>query len=83
MEQNNNYSITINDLIDRPIIRNEFNEEWMNKMTDEELTQFDKESYQICLEDGTPEKYPDINAACLSKHIDRSILYNILKESKK
>ena len=83
MEQNNNYSITINDLIDRPIIRNEFNEEWMNKMTDEELTQFDKESYQICLEDGTPEKYPDINAACLSKHIDRAILYNILKESKK
>ena len=80
---NNNYSTTIQELLQRPIIRNEFNEEWMNKMTDEELTQFDKESYQICLEDGTPEKYPDINAACLSKHIDRDILYNILKESKK
>jgi hypothetical protein len=28
-------------------------------------------------EDGTPEKYPDINAACLSKHIDRCILYEL------
>ena len=71
---NNNYSTTIQELLQRPIIRNEFNEE---------LTKFDEESYQICLEDRTPEKYPDINAACLSKHIDRDILYNILKESKK
>jgi hypothetical protein len=74
------YSITIQDLLERPIIRNDFEEEWMNKMTDEELSQFDKESYQLCLEEGTPEKYPDINAACLSKHIDRSILYKIIKE---
>ena len=76
------YSITIQELLQRPIIRNDFDEEWMNKMTDEELSQFDKESYQFCLENGTPEKYPDINAACLSKHIDRTILYKILKESK-
>lgn len=74
------YSITIQDLLERPIIRNDFEEEWMNKMTDEELSQFDKESYQLCLEEGTPEKYPDVNAACLSKHIDRSILYKIIKE---
>lgn len=75
------YSITIKDLLERPIIRNDFEEEWMNKMTDEELSQFDKESYQLCLEEGTPEKYPDINAACLSKHIDRGILYKIIKEA--
>ena len=75
------YSITIQDLLERPIIRNDFEEEWMNKMSDEELSQFDKESYQLCLEEGTPEKYPDINAACLSKHIDRSILYKIVKEA--
>ena len=81
MEQNNNYSITINDLIDRPIIRHDWNEEWMNKMTDEELAQFDKESYQFCLNEGVQEKYPDINAACLSKHIDRSILYKLIKEN--
>jgi hypothetical protein len=80
MEQNNNYSITIKDLIHRPIIRYDYNEEWMNKMTDEELAQFDKESYQLCLKEGVLEKYPDINAACLSKHIDRTILYNLIKE---
>ena len=78
---NNGYSITIQELLQRPIIRKEFNEEWMNKMTDEELSQFDKESYQLCLDEGTPEKYPDVNAACLSKHIDRSILYKIIKET--
>ena len=75
------YSITIQDLLERPIIRNDFEDEWMNKMSDEELAQFDRESYQLCLEDGIPEKYPDINAACLSKHIDRGILYKIIKEA--
>ena len=79
---NKQYSITIDELLTRPIIRNDFNEEWMNKMTDEELSQFDKESYQFCLDGSTPEKFPDINAAHLSKHIDRTILYKILKESK-
>jgi hypothetical protein len=74
------YTISIQELIERPLIRNDYNEEWMNKMTDDELDQFDRESYEMCLENGTPEKYPDINAACLSKHIDRRILYKILKE---
>jgi hypothetical protein len=36
----------------------------MNKMTDDELSQFDKEIYDICIEEGTPEKYTDINSAC-------------------
>jgi hypothetical protein len=75
------YSITIQELLERPIIRNDYDEEWMNKMTDEELNQFDRESYQACIEEGTPEKYPDINAACLSKHIDRCILYKLLKQT--
>ena len=73
------YSITIQELIKRPIIRSDFDEEWMNKMTDEELSQFDEETYKMCIDDGTPEKYPDINAAHLSKHIDRGILYNLFK----
>jgi hypothetical protein len=82
MEQNKSgYSITITDLLERQIIRNDFEEEWMNKMTDDELSQFERESYQLCIEDGIPEKFPDINAACLSKHIDRSILYKIVKEA--
>jgi len=73
------YTITIKELIKRPIIRNDFTEEWQNKMTDEELSQFDKECYRNCLNEGVLEKYPDINAACLSKHIDRTILYKLLK----
>lgn len=77
------YTITIQDLLERPIIRSDFEDEWMNKMTDEELSQFDEESYQLCLEEGIPEKYPDINAACISKHIDRGILYEIIKEANK
>jgi hypothetical protein len=80
MEQNNNYSITIKDLIHRPVIRDDFTEEWMNKMTDEELTQFDKEIYQLCLKECVPGKFIDINAACLSKQYDRTILYNLIKE---
>ena len=80
------YTISIDELIERPIIRNDFNgkdEEWMNKMTDDEYEQFYEESYQMCLAEGTPEKCPDINAACLSKHIDRCILYELFKERKK
>ena len=74
------YSITVQELIKRPIIRTDFDEEWMNKMTDDELNQFDKESYDISIKEGTIEKYPDINVACLSKHIDRRILYNLFKQ---
>jgi adenosine deaminase len=76
------YSITIQELLERPIIRNDYFEEWMNKMTDDELNEFEKESYQICIKNGTPEKFPDINAACLSKHIDRNTLYELLKQEK-
>ena len=74
------YTISIEELVERPLIRNNFNEEWMNKMTNKELDQFEKESLEMCMEEGTPEKYPNINAACLSKHIDRCILYELLKQ---
>jgi hypothetical protein len=76
------YSITIQELLERPIIRNDYNEEWMNKMTDEELTEFNKETRQLCIENGTLDKFPDINAACLSKLVDRNTLYELLKEGK-
>ena len=51
------YSITVQELIKRPIIRTDFDEEWMNKMTDDELNKFDKESYDISIKEGTIEKY--------------------------
>ena len=50
----------------------------MNKMTDEEYNQFYNESIQICIEEGVEDKYPDITAAVLAKHIDRGILYKLL-----
>ena len=74
------YTITIPDLVKRPIIRNDFKVEWMNKMTDEELQQFDKECYDMCMGDGLPEKYQNVNTGCLSKYIDRGILYNLFKQ---
>ncbi len=73
------YGLTVAELLERPIIRNDFTDEWMNKMTDEEIRQYDKETYQICIENGTPKKFPDLNAACLGKGVDRSIMYNMLK----
>jgi hypothetical protein len=73
------YTIKIQELIERPIIRTDFDEERMNKMTDDELSQYNKESYEMCINEGTPNKYPDINAAILSKHIDRCILYKLFK----
>jgi len=73
------YSITITDLLKRRDIRNDFdgNAIWMNKMTDDELKQFDKESMQMCIEEGVEPKFPDMNAAILAKHIDRGILYKL------
>ena len=75
------YSITIKELIERPNIRDDFNDSdsWMNKMSDEEIDQWDKEAYAICKEEGTPQKYPDMNAAHLTKHIDRGILYKLFQ----
>lgn len=72
------YTISMQELISRPIIRNDQVEEWLNKMTDEEILQWDKETHDMCLEEGTPNIFPDINAAHLSKHIDRTILYKLL-----
>lgn len=76
------YTIKLDELLKRPIIRSDYVDEWMNKMTDDELHQFDLESRQICLEEGVLDQYPDINAAMLSKHIDRCIMYSLFKSSK-
>ena len=75
------YSVTIQELIKMPIIRNDFYDEWMNKMSDCELTQYDKETYELCLNDGVLDKFPDMNIARLTKLIDRNILYEIFKNT--
>ncbi len=73
------YSISINELIRMPDIRNDFtdNDIWMNKLTNEQLDQFDREARNICIEEGVENKYPDMNAAILAKYIDRGILYKL------
>jgi hypothetical protein len=79
IQTNMEYSITLEELIQRPSIRNDYDGDgvWMNKMTNEEYDQFNEESRQICIEEGVEDKFPDINAAILSKHIDRTILYKL------
>ena len=75
------YTLSVRELIDRPIIREDFNEEWMNKMTDDEINQWDKETYAMIQDEGIIE-YPNVNGAHLCKHIDRGILYELFKIAK-
>jgi 16S rRNA C967 or C1407 C5-methylase (RsmB/RsmF family) len=71
------YTLTIQELIQRPVIRNDNAYEFLNKMTNEEIEQWDKEVMEILKDEKTPEKFPDWNAAYLSKMIDRQILYDL------
>ena len=73
------YSLTIEELINRPIIRSDQGYEYMNKMTDVEIQIFDREIEQILIEDDIQKVYPDWNASVLSKYIDFEILYNLFK----
>ena len=54
------YTIGVKELLTRPIIRRDFDEEWMNKMTDEELAQWDGEVYANILEEGITG-FPETN----------------------
>ena len=81
LEKQQQYTISVRELIDRPIIREDFNEEWMNKMTDEEINQWDVETYTMIQDEGITG-YHDVNGAHLSKHIDRCILYKLFKQAK-
>jgi len=76
-----NYRITIKELIERPIIRNDKAEEFLNKMTDDEILEWEKEVYNLIKEDNVPQKFPDVNVAFLEKSIDGSILYEIFKNN--
>ena len=71
--------MNIHELINKPIIRNDQTEEWLNKLTDEEILEWNIKMRDECLKAGTPNKFPDINAARLAKHIDTTIIYNLIK----
>ena len=74
------YTIGVKELLTRPIIRRDFDEEWMNKMTDEELAQWDGEVYANILEEGITG-FPETNVAQMTRFIDRGILYKVLQEA--
>lgn len=69
------YSISIQELLKRPIIRSDKAFEWENKMTDDELKTFDSEVNQNFKES------MDIDFAIYytTKTIDREILYRVFK----
>lgn len=71
------YSITLQELIDRPIIRNDQPHEYMNKLTDIELDERKMEIDQILRNEGVSEEFPDWNASYLSVVIDTDIIYRL------
>jgi len=75
-----NYTVSIRDLVRRPLGRVDLAEEWMNKMTDEEIKQWEKELTEEMIDDGHKQKFPDWNASFLARTIDRGIIYTLLKE---
>ncbi|MFW6246726.1 MAG: nucleoside 2-deoxyribosyltransferase [bacterium] len=70
------HKISIRELIERPIIRDDSWLEYLNKMTDIEISEFEKEIETILENEGVEKKFPDWNQSYLSKIVDRDILYN-------
>jgi hypothetical protein len=73
------YTITIKDLLERPIIRNDSDFEFMNKMTDDEIAVWKSEAETLLAEDMIFKNNPDFEIEFFHKMIDRDILYNIFK----
>lgn len=78
---NKAYSISIIELLDRPIIRDDRGYEWMNKMTNEELENWEMEAIETIR--NSTERFEvysgDWMPELMTKHIDRDILYRIMK----
>jgi hypothetical protein len=73
------FTIDIPELLNREIIRNDYPEEWLNKMTDKEIEQWNSEVYALCKTERDTEDTQALNACHLSKYIDRTILYTAFK----
>lgn len=76
------HSLAIKELVSRSIIRDDYSLGVFNKMTDEEIRVWDKETKYILLKEGIEETFPDWNAAILAKSIDWNILYKIIELNK-
>ena len=75
------YTVTIKELLLRPIIREDQVHEYLNKMTDVEIKQRDVEIFATLDENKVPRKFPDWNAAWLSAIIDTDILYRLFRQA--
>ena len=73
------YKPTITELFKRPVFRNDFPHEYLNKMTNREIKDFFNTMKYNLKEEGVPHLFPDWQVAILAKLIDRDILYNLLK----
>lgn len=63
------YKIGVSELLERPVIRDDQVWEWMNKMTDDELVDFEKG-----IKEETDDEYEQT-----SLNIQFHILYNVIK----
>lgn len=75
--------ITIKELVDRDVIRDDLSYVWLNKMTDEEILEMDNEFIKQLDEENVSKFFPERNAAMLAKYIDRNILYQLLIDAYK
>ena len=73
------YTISLDELIKREPIRSDLMG-FLNKMTDAEISRWERETNKMLKEEKVPETFPEWNAAFLAKHIDRQILYEILEQ---
>lgn len=74
---------TIQELIQRDSISNDYAFEVFNKMTKGELQDWESDVTEQLISAGIPEKFPDWNGARLAKDIDYHILYTVIKKNKK
>lgn len=66
-------------LVEREIIRDDYSEEFLNKMTDKEILDWEHDVKVKLISAGIEERFPEWNSAYLSKVIDASMLYQLFK----
>ena len=72
---------SIRELIKRPLMYKHHALEVFNKMTPEELKDWDEYTSEKLKEKGVVQTYPDWGSAILAQEIDYDILYTIIKEN--
>ena len=72
------HRITINELINRKQIRSDHSFEWLNRMTDDEIQEFDDELDVELTEMGVDHTFPQWNSTVTAKYIDRDIMFRLM-----